>query len=168
MHRTGIEYHVIARHVMSSPSQTSADLKIYPRNFTFMGHAPDERWWLGGDPVATAFFNALSASFPYGERFFMDSVRRYRDCTTGALKDQIGAFLSQEATHAREQERVSLSAETNSQIPSNGGAYGARSRSIKRFLARKPPERATSAARPHLAEIMVPSADRYRQSNDRP
>jgi uncharacterized protein len=44
----------------------------------------------------------LSASFPYGERFFMDSVRRYRDCTTGALKDQIGAFLSQEATHARE------------------------------------------------------------------
>ena len=44
----------------------------------------------------------LSASFPYGERFFMDSVRRYRDCTTGALKDQIGAFLSQVATHARE------------------------------------------------------------------
>jgi len=87
---------------MSSPNPTPVELTIHPRNFTFTGRGPDARWWLGGDPVATAFFNALSASFPYGERFFMDSVRRYRDCATGALKDQIVAFLSQEATHTRE------------------------------------------------------------------
>ena len=42
------------------------------------------RWWHGGDPVATAYFNALSAAFPQGETFFIESVRRYRDSVHAA------------------------------------------------------------------------------------
>jgi predicted metal-dependent hydrolase len=64
--------------------------------------APSGRWWLGGDPVGTAFYNALSATFPLGERFFMDSVRRYRNVAPARLKTQIAGFLAQEAMHTRE------------------------------------------------------------------
>ena len=31
--------------------------------------------WNGGDAFRSAFFNALSMSFPVGEQYFMDSVR---------------------------------------------------------------------------------------------
>jgi predicted metal-dependent hydrolase len=31
---------------------------------------------VGGDPVATASFNSLSATFPQGETFFIEGVRR--------------------------------------------------------------------------------------------
>ena len=36
---------------------------------------PFERHWCGGDAFRTAFFNALSMSFPVGEQFFIDAVR---------------------------------------------------------------------------------------------
>jgi predicted metal-dependent hydrolase len=52
--------------------------------------------------VATAFFNALSATFPQGETFFIDSVRRYRDQADPQLRDQIDRFIQQEAMHTRE------------------------------------------------------------------
>jgi predicted metal-dependent hydrolase len=60
------------------------------------------RWWHGGDPVATAYFNALSAAFPQGETFFIESVRRYRDSVHEPLRQQIAAFVQQEAMHTRE------------------------------------------------------------------
>jgi predicted metal-dependent hydrolase len=83
-------------------TQTPADLAIRPRDISFRRAASPQRWWLGGDPIATAFFNALSASFPQGERFFMDAVRRYRDVGSPRLREQIAAFLAQEAVHSRE------------------------------------------------------------------
>ena len=60
------------------------------------------RWWHGGDPVPTAFFNALSCTFPAGEKFFMDSVRAWRRSVDGALRAQIAGFVAQEAVHSRE------------------------------------------------------------------
>ena len=36
---------------------------------------PFEKRWCGGDAFKSAFFNALSMSFPVGEQFFIDSVR---------------------------------------------------------------------------------------------
>lgn len=83
-----------------SETQTPSDLAIHPRDISFRSRP--ERWWLGGDPIATTFFNTLSASFPQGERFFMDSVRRYRDAADPKLAEQIQAFLAQEAVHRRE------------------------------------------------------------------
>jgi uncharacterized protein len=81
---------------------TPADLTITPRNLQLDRDARQERWWHGGDPVATAYFNALSVAFPQGETFFIEAVRRYRDRTTGALASQIDAFIQQEAMHTRE------------------------------------------------------------------
>ena len=87
---------------MSGKTQTPQDLSIYPRDMAFRPATPPDRWWLGGDPIATTFFNALSASFPQGERFFMDAVRPYRDDAAPLLRDQIIAFTTQEAIHSRE------------------------------------------------------------------
>ena len=100
---TGIvTQNVVARRSLALPKRAPANLTIHPRNLTFAVAPQNGRWWLGGDAVATAFYNALSASFPSGERFFMDSVRHFRGCASGGLREQIAAFLSQEAQHTRE------------------------------------------------------------------
>ncbi|MCC2638738.1 MAG: hypothetical protein K0Q68_2457 [Moraxellaceae bacterium] len=53
----------------------------------------------------TQFFNTLSIFFPAGERFFIQSVRNYRDeITDPHLKEQISAFIGQEGFHTREHE----------------------------------------------------------------
>ncbi|MCA3859791.1 MAG: metal-dependent hydrolase, partial [Burkholderia sp.] len=66
---------------------------------------PPERardWHVQGVPV-THFMNALSLLFPAGERFFMDSVRNYRDqIEDPELKKQVIGFIGQEAMHTRE------------------------------------------------------------------
>lgn len=66
---------------------------------------PIDRHWCGGDAFATAFFNALSMSFPVGEQFFIDSVRRAFDSLPPARQQAHGSevqrFIGQEATHRR-------------------------------------------------------------------
>ncbi|HJL49314.1 MAG TPA: metal-dependent hydrolase, partial [Polyangiaceae bacterium LLY-WYZ-15_(1-7)] len=68
---------------------------------------PIPRHWHGGSPVATHLFNGVNLLFPYGERFFVRSVRHYLD----AVKDDpelladIRGFFGQEGNHAREHER---------------------------------------------------------------
>jgi predicted metal-dependent hydrolase len=81
---------------------TPADLTITPRDLRLDRNAHSTRWWHGGDPVATAYFNALSASFPQGETFFIESVRRFRDRVDARLQEQIKGFIEQEAAHTRE------------------------------------------------------------------
>jgi predicted metal-dependent hydrolase len=83
-------------------ASTPADLTITSRELKLDRTASGQRWWHGGDPVATAYFNALSAAFPQGETFFIEAVRRFRDKTEGKLHEQIGAFVKQEAMHTRE------------------------------------------------------------------
>ena len=61
-----------------------------------------ERWWNGGDAIATAFYNSLSLTFPKGEAFFIDSVRNFRDRVPLEQQAQIDAFIKQEAAHSRE------------------------------------------------------------------
>jgi len=81
---------------------TPADLTITPRDLRVDRNTRNARWWHGGDPVATAYFNALSAAFPQGETFFIESVRRYRDSVHEPLREQIAAFVQQESMHTRE------------------------------------------------------------------
>jgi predicted metal-dependent hydrolase len=81
---------------------TPADLTITPRDLKIDREARNARWWHGGDPIATAYFNALSAAFPQGETFFIDTVRRFRDQADQGLQEQIAAFIRQESMHTRE------------------------------------------------------------------
>lgn len=81
---------------------TPDDLTITPRDRRFGRGVTRRRWWLNDDPIATAFYNALSVTFPKGEGFFVDSVRRFRDGTSPRLTSEINAFIKQEVLHTRE------------------------------------------------------------------
>ena len=87
---------------MEHISETPADLVINPRNVMLGRGQQWPRWWKGGDPVETAFYNSLSLVFPEGEAYFIDSVRHYRNSVPPALQLQIDAFIKQEAVHSRE------------------------------------------------------------------
>jgi predicted metal-dependent hydrolase len=81
---------------------TPEDLTITPRDRRFGRGLKQDRWWMGGDPVATAFYNALSATFPKGEAFFVESVRLFREGAPPKLEREIKAFVTQEVMHSRE------------------------------------------------------------------
>ena len=88
----------IAANFAKSPS----DLTITPRDRRFGRGQAMKRWWLGGDPIATAFYNALSVTFPRGEAFFIESVKAHRDGAPEKLAREIRAFVQQEVVHGRE------------------------------------------------------------------
>jgi predicted metal-dependent hydrolase len=81
---------------------TPHDLVITPRDRRFGRGTRMGRWWLNGDPIATAFYNALSVTFPKGEGYFVDSVRKFREGTPPKLTGEINAFIKQEVLHTRE------------------------------------------------------------------
>ena len=86
----------------TTPSPTGHQT-VTPRNIHFdTSSAAHSATWMGGDRVATAVFNALSLTFPDGERLFMDAVRSYRDRLDGPLLAEANAFIAQEAIHSRE------------------------------------------------------------------
>ena len=81
---------------------TPADVIVPPRDLRFDVEAAKDNHWLGGDPVGTAVFNALSLTFPDGERMFIDAVRHYRGEVSGKLAEDVKGFIAQEAIHSRE------------------------------------------------------------------
>ncbi|OYW29718.1 MAG: metal-dependent hydrolase [Caulobacter sp. 12-67-6] len=87
---------------MATPRTTPEDVTVTPRDLHFDTQAAGKGAWLGGDVVGTAVFNALSLTFPDGERLFMDAVRHYRPKLSGKLLDDAKAFITQEAIHSRE------------------------------------------------------------------
>ena len=81
---------------------TPPDLTITPRDRRFGRRSATKRWWLGGDPVGSALYDALSITFPKGEAFFVESVRAFRDGAPPKLAAEIKAFTTQEVMHSRE------------------------------------------------------------------
>ena len=61
--------------------------------------------WNGGDAFRSAFFSALSMSFPVGEQYFMDSVRaglkQLPPPEQARFATEVQGFVGQEATHRR-------------------------------------------------------------------
>jgi uncharacterized protein len=82
--------------------RTPDDVTISPRDIHFDMEAARKGHWLGGDPVGTAIFNAMSLTFPDGERLFIDAVKHYRPQVSGKLAEDVRAFIQQEAIHSRE------------------------------------------------------------------
>jgi predicted metal-dependent hydrolase len=81
---------------------TPADLTITPRDRRFGREAATPRLWHGGRVEATAIYNALSATFPIGEAYFVESVRAFRNDAPPKLAEEIKGFTTQEAIHSRE------------------------------------------------------------------
>lgn len=62
--------------------------------------------WHQDGPGVTQFLNAMSLFFPAGERYFIRSVRALQNKTPASMKDQISAFIGQEAFHGREHDKL--------------------------------------------------------------
>ena len=72
-------------------------------------------YWMNGSAGLTHFMTALSALFPAGEKFFIDSVRAVRNYPeikdNEALQKEISAFIGQEAMHTHEHAGFNQSAQ---------------------------------------------------------
>lgn len=98
-------------HATPSPREPRA---IPVRNPSF-DYTNERRYWVEGEPALTHLLHALSASFPEGERMFMDSVAHYRSrIVDPVLRKEVARFLAQEATHAKAHE------ELNAWVAGNG------------------------------------------------
>ncbi|CAJ4865685.1 putative metal-dependent hydrolase family protein [Burkholderia pseudomallei] len=90
---------------MNQPAKSTDPVSVMPVRRDLRFNLPVERAtdWHGQGSQVSHFFNALSLLFPAGERFFMDSVRNYRDrIDDPVLKKQVLGFIGQEAMHTRE------------------------------------------------------------------
>lgn len=77
-----------------------------PRHVDFR-FPEDTRYAFDDNAMATAFLAVLSGIFPAGERFFAESVRRFRDRVTDEnLKACVSGFMGQEALHGQQHERL--------------------------------------------------------------
>ena len=73
------------------------------RNLKFNLNPAKALAWHRDGLNVSQFLNTMSLFFPVGERFFIDSVRNYRDqITDPELKKAVPAFIGQEAMHGRE------------------------------------------------------------------
>jgi predicted metal-dependent hydrolase len=85
---------------MTNIKNKSAQVEIKPRRMAFDTESPMNKYAFKNNSLISTFFYALSALFPDGERFFIHSVRNYRDdIKDETLKEQIRGFIGQEAHH---------------------------------------------------------------------
>lgn len=120
-------------------STTPEGLEIHPRHLEAALPDPMPRHWHGGDPFKSHFFNAMSVLFPEGERFFIHSVRLFREqIKDPLLLEQIRGFIGQEGHHSREHESY------NQRLRELGYDIDYLERGVKRRIAfvkkRFPPE----------------------------
>lgn len=130
---------------MARASRTPSDLQIRPRNLRFATDIAAQRWWAGGDPIESALYNAFSATFPEGEKLFIEAVVRFRDQVPEPLKSQIVDFARQEGNHTREHLAF------NAQIAKAG--YD-----MSRIEARTLQRVTEARTRPALAQLAVTAA----------
>lgn len=77
------------------------------RRMAFPAPTLPVREWFDSNPWLASYFCALSATFPDGERFFIDSVRHYRDrIKDPELRSRVSAFIGQEAHHGKAHEAL--------------------------------------------------------------
>src|SRR5574344_2825830 len=88
---------------VSISERAGASFPVRRMNFNFDA-VPE--YWMNGNAGLTHFMTALSALFPAGGMFFIDSVRAVRKhpaiSHNEALQKEISAFIGQEAMHTHE------------------------------------------------------------------
>jgi hypothetical protein len=87
-------------------SFTPDNVPVNPRNREFEVSQSLGRDWFDNHPFKTGWFNAMSITFPLGEKFFVDSVRHFADrIDDPKLQQEIRGFCGQEGFHRREHQR---------------------------------------------------------------
>lgn len=78
--------------------------KIVVRKDLDFGLESDDipRYWMAGDAYRTRVFDAVQATFPDGERYFISAVRAFRDrITDPKLLQEVKDFTMQEGQHGQ-------------------------------------------------------------------
>lgn len=95
---------------MTRQSHTPNNVSIAPRDREHAIADALGRDWFDEHPFKTAWFNAMSITFPLGEKFFIDSVRHYAgQIEDPKLQGEIRGFCGQEGFHRREHQRYNQS-----------------------------------------------------------
>ena len=88
---------------LPSSSNTPEGVSIKARNMSFKIEQALATDWADNDAFLTAIFNAMSISFPSGEKNFIDSVRVYQGrIEDPKLRSEVKGFFKQEGIHSRE------------------------------------------------------------------
>ena len=137
-------------------SNTSGKASIKPRQMDFDMSLLREKYFYDGNPIISTMMYAMSASFPDGERFFIESVRHYQKrIEDPLLLAQIRGFIGQEAHHGRVHD------DFNARAQELGLAMDRIERRFKRRLdfvrKRLPPEQhlAITAALEHMTASLA-------------
>jgi len=70
---------------------------------------PLPKYWLDHSPAKSHIMNAMGITFPIGEKFFIDSIRPYKDAVTDAkLLEEIKEFIKQENWHSYAHQQYNL------------------------------------------------------------
>ncbi len=86
---------------LSSTGTPRERITVRRMDFAFTPDIPEN--WANGNPMVTALMAGLSAVFPPGERYFIESVRHYADQVRDPeLQERIRGFIGQEANHTKE------------------------------------------------------------------
>lgn len=132
-------------------------LTITPQRMDF-DFAGVPRHWFDNDPVLSHFLNALSLTFPDGERFFVDAVRAFRDTVKDPERQkEISGFIGQEAMHSLEHDTFNkMLAAQGYREQAEGGQKLARyliKQGRERLSAKK--QLAATAALEHITAILA-------------
>lgn len=88
-------------------SATAEHPIIQPRHMSMPFEQLDTPYFFDNNVLLSAFFAALSSTFPAGEGEFIASVRLYRDrIKSPKLLKEIRGFIGQEGHHSRQHQRV--------------------------------------------------------------
>lgn len=126
------------------------------RNLEF--NLPEDRIgdWHGKGVHVSHFFNAMSLFFPDGERFFIDSVRAYRDdITDPTLKESVRGFIGQEAMHGREHEEYNEALEKRGMPARRYTGFILKLLNVVRRIEPKGGQLAVTIALEHLTAILA-------------
>jgi hypothetical protein len=133
---------------------------VIPRNREYDIARALERDWFDNHAFKTAWFNAMSITFPLGEKFFIDSVRYYSgEITEPKLTADIKGFCGQEGFHSREHQRYNetLCRQRGYDLALLEGRLESNIKRAYKFLS--PLQRlAATAALEHITAILAESA----------
>lgn len=140
---------------MTTTSPVDFDRSVRTRRLRLGHDHPMPRHFVDGDLLMSHIMATLSATFPKGEQFFIDSVRNYRDAIEDPeLNEQVRGFIGQEVMHGREHDRFNeVLAEMGYPTRFVDGLTG-RAMTLMQRLP-KPVQLAVTAAAEHFTSVLA-------------
>ncbi|MCU4187413.1 metal-dependent hydrolase [Acidiferrimicrobium sp. IK] len=140
----------------SGEEQPAGGRTVAARRITFEHSGMQGRYFFGGDLLMSHILALLSATFPKGEQFFVESVRNVRaEVTDDRLRPQVAGFIGQESMHGREHDRL------NEVLAQAGYPAKLIDRTVEVLLGSvasrlpKPVQLATTAALEHYTAVLA-------------